>query len=188
MKTIVLLMMCIIAHFTLAQSVQKPVIGQYLSVQTGGLFENQYNSGGIRTFFEFQKDFSRHKQWAISYEHSTHFMDLATDHSNEIESNISALSCNYNYKIFLWKDKIFWTAGLGAGALHMNWDNNNKVGLIFNASLTLNLKITERIFIETAPLLVLFPFNRFYYSPIDIDIYKNMYAYTVVPIGIKIRL
>ncbi len=182
------LVLSLMANLAFAQNESKPVLNQYLSLQSGILAETQYNSAGIRTFFEFQQDITQHKQFSLSYEHSTHFMDLATDHSDEIKSNISALCANFNYKIFLWKDKIYWSAGIGAGAVHVNWDNNNKISKVVNANLTLNLKITDKIIIETAPLLILFPFNRIYYSPVNVGVYNNMYAFTSIPLGLKVRI
>ena len=188
MRTTLLLLLCLPTLISTAQTDSLPIQNQYLSFQLGGLLENQFNSAGVRIFFEYQKDITRHQQLSLSYEHATHLFDIATDHSNEIQSNLSFLNGNYLYKVFLWKDKIYWTAGLGAGIVHVNWEENNKIGFNLNASMTLNLKITDKITIETAPLLILFPFNRIYYSPLDIGVYQNMYPFTVVPLGIKFKL
>lgn len=160
----------------------------YLSVQSGILSENDYNSAGIRTFFEYQKDFGKNWQYAISYEHSRHFMDIATDHPNELKTNLSLLSVNCQYKLNLIPNRLFWTAGVGAGAVHINWEDEDKIGASLNASLTLNFRLSKKIYVETAPLTVLFPFNRVYFSPVNVENHQNFYAFTIIPIGVKVKL
>ncbi|QQS52630.1 MAG: hypothetical protein IPM71_07815 [Bacteroidota bacterium] len=159
----------------------------YLSFQSG-MIADAYNSLGVRTFFEYQKDIKKNWQFGISYEHSTHLGFFMTDQPYELNSNLSQLSINGYYKLNLIKDRLFWTGGLGFGALHVNWDNNNDFGATMNASLTLNIRITKRIYFESSPLIVLMPFNRVYYSPMDIDHFDNFYAFTFFPVGLKVKL
>jgi hypothetical protein len=101
---------------------------------------------------------------------------------------LSQLSINGYYKLNLFKDRLFWTGGLGIGALHVNWDDNDSFGATLNASLTLNIRVTKRIYVETSPLIVLMPFSRIYYSPMNIDHFDNFYAFTFFPIGLKVKL
>lgn len=159
----------------------------YLIFQTGFIYD-AYNSLGVRTFFEYQKDLKNNWQYGISYEHSRHFGFLMTDHLYDLNSNLSQLSLNGYYKLNLIKDRLFWTGGLGIGALHVNWDDNDSFGATINASLTLNIRITKRLYFETSPLIVLIPFNRIYYSPMNIDHFNNFYAITFFPFGIKVKL
>lgn len=159
----------------------------YLTFQTGFIVDG-YNSLGVRTFFEYQKDLKKNWQYGISYEHSRHFGFFMTDQLYDLNSNLSQLSINGYYKLNLIKDRLFWTGGLGIGALHVNWDDNDSFGATINASLTLNIRITKRLYFESSPLIVLMPFNRIYYSPMSIDHFDNFYAFTFFPFGIKVKL
>jgi hypothetical protein len=159
----------------------------YLTFQTGFIVDG-YNSLGIRTFFEYQKDLKKNWQYGISYEHSSHLGFFMTDQLYEINSNLSQLSLNGYYKLNLIKDRLFWTGGLGIGALHVNWQDNNSFGANINASITLNIRITKRLYFESSPLIVLMPFNRIYYSPMKIEHFDHYYSFTFFPFGIKVKL
>lgn len=187
MKAITLVVLGLMTNQLYSHSNEKLPKPNYLSIQTGGIVDG-YNSVGIRTFFEYQKDLKKNWQYGISYEHSRHYMRAATDFPNDLETNLSLLSLNGYYKLNLWKDKVFWTSGIGAGAVHADWKDNDRIGAAVNASLTLNIKVTKRIYIETSSLLILFPFNRVYYSTMNVESHKNFHAFTVLPIGLKIKL
>ncbi len=158
----------------------------YLSFQTG-FIQNGYNSLGIRTYFEYQKDIVKNWQWGISYEHSQHFGHIWSD-VRDLDTDVSLLSVNGYYKLQLVKDKFFFTAGLGVGVVHVNWDVNNDFGLTANASLTMNIRLSKRIYLESAPFLVLVPSNRVYYSPLNVEKFDNFVAFTLFPIGVKFKL
>lgn len=158
----------------------------YLTFQTG-LIQNGYNSLGIRTYFDYQKDLKKNWQWGISYEHDQHFGHLWSDVRN-LETNVSLLSLNGYYKLQLVRDKFFFTAGLGIGAAHVNWDNQNDFGLTANVSLTMNIRLSKRIYLESAPFFVLLPSNRVYYSPMNVEEFSDFWAFTLFPIGIKVKL
>jgi len=159
----------------------------YLTFQTGFIVDG-YNSLGVRTFFEYQKEIKNNWQYGISYEHSRRFGFFLTDQLYELNSNLSLISLNGYYKLNLIKDRVFWTGGLGAGAVHVNWDQNDSFGATVNASLSLNIRITKRIYFESSPLIVLMPFNRVYYSAVDAGPFDNFYAFTFFPFGIKVKL
>ncbi len=173
--------------FGFAQTLEKPRKTDYLTVQTGFIVDG-YNSVGIRTFFEYQKDIKNNWQYGISYEHSRHFGFFLTDQQYDLSSNLSQLSINGYYKLNLIKDRLFWTIGIGIGALHLNWEDKDSFGPTANASITLNIRITKRIYLESSPLIVFFPFNRIYYSPMNIEHFDSFYAFTFFPFGIKIKL
>ncbi|MEN8121575.1 MAG: hypothetical protein ABFS35_14575 [Bacteroidota bacterium] len=159
----------------------------YLTFQTGFIVDG-YNSLGIRTFFEYQKDIKKNWQYGISYEHSRHFGFFLTDQLYDLSTNLSLLNLNGYYKLNLIKDGLFWTAGLGVGAVHVNWGESDNFGATINLSLTLNIRITKRIYFESSPLIVLAPFNRVYLSTMDIDHFNNFYAFTFFPLGVKVKL
>jgi len=159
----------------------------YLAFQTGFIVDG-YNSLGIRTFFEYQKDLKKNWQFGISYEHSRHFGFFMTDQLYDLDSDLSQISLNGYYKLNLIKDRLFWTGGIGIGALHVNWDDNDGFGPTINASLTLNMRLTKRIYLEASPLLAFLPSNRVYYSPMNIDHFNDFYAFTFFPFGLKVKL
>jgi len=166
------------------EQVRKP---DYLSFQTG-LMVDRYNSLGIRTFFEYQKDIKGNWQYGISYEHSAHLTSAATDIPNSLSTNLSLMSLNGYYKLNLFRDRVFWTTGLGIGGVHANWEDRNKVGATINASMTLNIRMTKKLYFESSPLLVLLPSNRVYFSNMDADRYKSFYAFSFFPFGLKVKL
>lgn len=159
----------------------------YLTFQTG-MTVDCYNSLGLRTFFEYQKDLTGNWQYGISYEHSRHFAYAATDHLNELSTNLSLLSGNVYYKLNAIKDRVFWTTGIGLGIVHANWDDYDKIGGTINLSMTLNLKLSKRIYLETSPLIIILPANRFYYSTMNAATYESFYAVNIFPFGLKIKL
>lgn len=158
----------------------------YLSIQTGFNI-NRYNSFGIRTFFEYQKDLKNNWQFGISYEHTRHIGYLFTDLYGP-PTNLSQLNINGYYKFNLIKDRLFWTAGFGIGALHLNWDEQDRLGATINASLTLNIRVSKRIYIETSPLIILFPTNRIYYTPLKLESFNHFLSAPVLPIGLKVKI
>ena len=159
----------------------------YLAFQTGMTIDS-YNSLALRTFFEYQKDLKGNWQYGISYEHSRHFASAATDHLDELSTNLSLLSGNVYYKLNAIKDRIFWTTGIGLGVVHANWNDNDKIGGTINLSMTLNLKLSKRIYLETSPLIIILPANRFYYSTMNAATYESFYAVNIFPFGLKIKL
>jgi len=170
-----------------SQSLQQSNRKDYLTIQSGLLIDG-YNSLGVRTYFEYQKQIKNNWYYGISYEHSRHLGFALTDQLHELKSNNSLLNINGYYKLGVANDRLFWMAGAGMGALHTNWDDHDGFGISFNASITLNLKLSKRVYLETSPLIILLPVNRVYYSPMSIDHFNKFYAFTFFPIGIKVKL
>jgi len=187
-KCFIFLFLGLLSIKVFSQTDKEAIIkNDYLTFQTGFIVDG-YNSLGIRTFFEYQKDLKKNWQFGISYEHSRHFGFFLTDQLYDLNSNLSQLSFNGYYKLNLINDRLFWTGGLGCGVLHVNWDDSDRFGATINASLTLNIRITKRLYFESSPLIVLVPFNRIYYSPMNLDHFNNFYAFTFFPIGFKVKL
>jgi len=160
---------------------------QFLTAE-GGLIGNNYNSFGLRTFFEYQKQIKENWLYGISYEHSRHMFRMATDMPHSLESNVSLLSLNGYYSINLIKNRLFWLGGIGVGAVHAYWDESDYFGVAANASLTLNVRITKRFYITSSPLIVLMPMNRGYFSPMEVPNYKDFGAFTFFPFGVKVKI
>ncbi len=159
----------------------------YLSFQSGAFIDG-YNSMGVRAFFEYQKDLKKNWQYGISFEQTVHLYPAGQDFPNTLPASNTMLCYNHYYKLRLYKDRVFWTAGLGAGLVNVNWSGHNKIGPVVTGSFTLNIRITKRIFIETSPLIVLLPSNRGYYSPINVSGIPDFYGGSFFPIGFKVKL
>jgi len=186
-KLIIVFALVLIGFTANSQTQKDSCKAYYLTFQSGFMIDG-YNSMGVRTFFEYQKDFRRNWQIGISYEHSRHLGFAATDQLYELSTNLSLLSLNGYYKLNLIRNRLFWTAGFGIGAIHADWEDQDVFGATINASLTLNVRITKRIYIETSPLVVLIPINRVYFSTMDADHFNSFYAFTIFPVGIKVKL
>lgn len=159
----------------------------YLSVQTGFMYDG-YDAVGARLFFEYQKDLKNNWQYGVSLEQSKSFFTGGTDNPNSFPTNLTILCYNHYYKLKIYKDRVFLTSGLGAGVLNAYWKDNYKIGPTINASITLNVRLTKKVFLETSPLVVIMPFHRVYYSTINTAPFTNYYSITVFPIGLKIKL
>ncbi len=179
--------LCLTAINSHSQQVANKTKDSYLSFQSGASVNN-YNSFGARIFFEYQKDVSKKWQYGISFEQNVHLYRAATDHSNDLSSNVSLFCYNHYYKIKLYKDRFFWTTGLGAGMLNVNWDSKNKIGPVINASMTLNIRLNKKLYIETSPLIIFLPSNRGYFSPVKVSTYANYASFNFFPFGVKIKL
>jgi len=161
----------------------------YLCVETGFLMDN-YNSMGIRLFFEYQKDMKGNLAYGISFENSRHFREYGADYIDKYPTNLNLLSFNYYYKLNARKDKIFWLLGMGLGGVHVYRNENNdndKFGITLNLSLTVNIKISEKIYFESSPTIGLLP-NRAYFSTMNYETFNNFYAFSFIPLGVKVKL
>lgn len=170
-----------------SQTKEKQPKSSYLSVQTGFMYDG-YESLGARAFFEYQKDLKKNWQYGISFEQSISLFMGGTDNPNSFPTNLTILCYNHYYKLKIYKDRVFVTSGLGAGVLNAYWKDNYKIGPTINASITLNVRLNKKIFLETSPLVLIMPFHRVYYSTINTGPFTNYYSITVFPIGLKIKL
>nr|WP_321410430.1 hypothetical protein [uncultured Carboxylicivirga sp.] len=166
---------------------QSEIKDDYLAFQSGLIIDG-YNSLGVRTFFEYQKQIKNNWYYGISYEHTSHLGFFLTDQMYELNNNLSLLSINGYYKLKVASDQLFWLAGVGFGALHNNWDNHDKFGISANASITISIKLSKRMYIEASPLIAILPVNRVYYSPMNVNNFDHFYALTFFPFGIKVKL
>lgn len=199
MRYLIKILFLIISTYSYSQTNDSLRKSDFLTFETG-LIMDGYNSMGVRTFFEYQKDLRKNWQFGISYEHSRHLGFVATDQPYSLETNLSLLSTNCYYKINLIRNRIFWTIGLGFGVVHADWEqlndydtyaelvHKNSFGATTNISISLNLRITKRIYIVTSPLIVFMPTNRAYFSTMNTDHFKNFYAVTFFPFGLKFKL
>jgi hypothetical protein len=105
-----------------------------------------------------------------------------------LPTNLGLLSLNGYYKLNLLKDKVFWNAGAGIGFGHAYWENSDKIGYALNASLTLNIKLSKRIYFESSPMAFLLPTSRVYYSPVNVEGHSNFYAISFLSLGVKVKL
>jgi hypothetical protein len=82
----------------------------------------------------------------------------------------------------------FWNAGAGIGFVHAYWGNSDKIGYAFNASLTLNIKLSNRIHLESSPMAIILPTSRVYYSPMNVEGYSDFFAISFLSLGAKVKL
>ena len=189
---VALIMVVIGSHLFAEEKERKP---DYLSLQSGTTINN-YNSMGLRLALEYSKDIKNNWQYGLLYEHSTYLYMASTDGTFDFASDMSLLSFNLYYKLHLKKDKLFWTTGLGLGVVHVSrvdskdylWAESNRFSGAINYSLTLNVKLFKRVYLEASPLVILFPVNRVYYSPMDFNTFDVLYAANLFPFGIKVKL
>ena len=186
-KYILLLFLSLNSLLSWCQESSKPGKNSYISLQSGGIIDN-YNTTGVRVFMEYQHDIKKNLLYGISFEQSMPLYSSSTDFTNELSSRLSILSLNGYYTLHFWKDKIFWTGGLGVGAVYADWDKGNQLGAAINGSLTLNFKITKNLYLETMPVIFVVPTNRIYFSTMNAESHSNFYAFNVIPLGIKFKL
>ncbi len=184
-KITILLLSFIFVHYSYSQKLDKE---QYIVVKTGFLANNT-NSLGIRTFFEYQKDFSNKIFYGISFDHSNYFGRMMTDYY-PTPRNLDIINYNVYYKINIFKEKVYWTVGLGAGVFHAYWKNENNYGVVANIDAALNIKLTKNITLQADPVPIPIIINRFYISPNSIINGKDnwMASLAYFGYGVKIKL
>lgn len=123
----------------------------------------------------------------MSFEGTAHFTEWATD-TRSVHSNLNHLLFNGYYRINLVTDKIYWDCGLGLGGTRVFWNENNKFGLTASASMTLNIRLGPNVLLQTSPLIILMPINRVYVSAISMNENNALWAYAILPFGVKIRV
>lgn len=191
MKYLILTLFIVIVtgKFLIAQTTDADEKDDFISVQTGSVIDD-CNSIGIRLFLEYQKDMKGNWQYGISFETSRHFRKGGMEYADWLPTNLNLLSLNYYYKLNPRSKSVIWTAGLGIGGVHVYWDGNNdndQFGITVNVSFTASIKFSQKIYLECSPSIALLP-NRLYYSTMDIESFNNFYAYTFLPLGLKIKL
>lgn len=184
---LILILLCAVSATEIFSQEEQPFRKpDYLSFQSG-LVLDSYASVGIRTYFEFQKEIATNRSYGISFENTRHYGTLP-DIRDALATNLNLLSFNGYYRLNLIKDKAFWNAGAGIGIVHVFFDDTDKLGYVFNASLTLNIKLSKRIYFETSPLFILLPTSRVYYSPMNLQRYNDFFALSFLSFGIKTKL
>lgn len=162
---------------------------QYLTVESG-LSIDRLNSLGLRTFIEYQKNLKNNWHYGISYDHTERMGYAATDIYPQEKTNFDLLSFNSYYHLNALKNRIFWSAGIGAGIAHIYWNDfrEHKFRPTVNASFTLNVRVYKGFYLTSSPLILIIPVNRFYFAPFGSNNFKNYFATTFFPFGIKFKL
>ncbi|WP_207428538.1 hypothetical protein [Pedobacter sp. SYSU D00535] len=158
---------------------------RYIQFETGFLADS-YNSIGVRTFFEYQKNSSAKRRFGISYDHSRHLGAWGLHREVDIPTNLSMLSFNYYFVKPLVKQQLQLETGIGAGAVHAYWDNhNNYFGAALNVSISLDVRMGDRLYLRFSPLLVT---NRAYFGLVNNEEKKSVNVFTGLPLGLKFKL
>ncbi|HKL02683.1 MAG TPA: hypothetical protein VJ911_03370 [Cryomorphaceae bacterium] len=191
MKTIVFFQLCLwlslIAKSNQAEG-QGDSTSHYLTASFGFNYNN-YHSLGARIYFDYSKEFLKNWQWSISYEQTHHVGEFAApEESESLHVSHSILSGNIYRKVPLWKDKIFWRLGVGAGLIHAFWDRSNRFGPSVNISAGLHIKVFPNVWITTSAIPFLFPTNRFTYAPLRITGFNDFKSGSVFNFGFQFRV
>jgi len=175
------------SYITANAQVEEPLRANYLSAETG-LAATNFKVAAFRYAFEYQKDINRNWQYGIAYERMQSMGDtwFLLHHGEQLKSSQSILSVNAYYKLFPKSKRVHLSPGLGVGIIHMNWGETNKVRLAINASLTVNVRVSNRVYLQFSPAFVLG--NRAYFSPFKYAGFNYFFSYNVIPFGVKVRL
>ncbi len=158
----------------------------FIAIQTGFSIDNN-NSFGVRLYLEFQKEWTPRWSYGVSFEGTAHFGEFATD-TRSMPTSLNHLLFNVYYRVNLNKDKIYWDCGLGLGGSRAFWSVNNKFGLTSSASITLNIRLGPNVLLQASPLVILAPVNRAYASKISMNENSRLWAFAILPFGVKIRV
>ncbi len=163
---------------------------KYIKIHTG-LMTDSYNSAGPRLYFEYLSEFKERPKWSwgISMENKWHAVELISDLYAPPNVNSNIVSFKVHYQVNLIKQNVFWDVNLGAGFIHLFWDENHTLQPSVNIGITLNVKLSPNVYLETAPLLILLPVSDIYFSTSRAYKAHTGYAqFTILPIGIKIKI
>ena len=158
-----------------------------LSFQTG-LVMDAYNSAGLRVSFEYQEQIRNNWYYGILYENKRHLFKPGTDNPNSYPANSNLLCMNGYYMLKIWKDRVYFSSGIGIGIIHLFWDGVDQLAPVATANLTLNIKLFKGLWIETSPLVIFPPVDRGYFALCRGYHHQYYAAMTFFPIGFKVAL
>lgn len=121
------------------------------------------------------------------FEHTRYDIDEFSNLKPDIPANTFILAERFGYRFELWNDRISWNFGLAAGVSYLHWNEDNLLMPIFLADISLNIRLTKRLYIETAPLIIFSPISTFYYSFRNYDEYTDYYGINMFPIGLRYK-
>ncbi len=168
---------------------------RFINVQTGFIGDN-YNSAGIRFKTEYSKQIKRKRNWYLGtlfemklhqFEHTQYDIDEFSNHKPDIPANTFILAERFAYRFELWNDRISWNFGLAAGVSYLHRHEVNLLMPIFLAEISLNIRLTKRLYIETAPLIIFPPISTIYYSFRNYDEYTDYYGINMFPVGLRYK-
>ncbi len=168
---------------------------QSIRIHTGLMFDN-YNSGGPRLFFEYQRqlpDKLRKFYWGVGYETRTALFRPATDIYNPPELFTQNLSANFHYHQYIWKNRIMWDFGIGPSAAYAHTDTEHYLLSGLHLGGYIGFRISPTIYLETAPALFIpFASDVYVYGPkayrTSFSGYGYYMQYSVLPLGLRFRL
>ncbi|MGL4629973.1 MAG: hypothetical protein ACRCVT_02110 [Leadbetterella sp.] len=158
---------------------------RFLNIQTGIGFDN-FNSAGIRFRLEYSKQLKKKLYYGTLFEMKKNQYRHTTDYYPIYPANTFILAEKIGYRFELWRDRIAWNVGLAAGVAYLQWPKHNLLRPIAVADATLNIRITKKLYLETAPLIIILPVSTFYFSFIGYKEYDN-YGGISVPIGLRYK-
>ncbi len=166
---------------------------RFLNFQTGFIGDN-YNSAGIRFKTEYSKQINRN--WYLGtlfemklhqFQHTQYDTDEFINLKPDIPANTFIVAERLGYRFELWNERISWNFGLAVGVSYLHWHEDNLLMPIFLADISLNIRLTKRLYIETAPLIIFPPISTFYYSFRNYDDYSDYYGINMFPIGLRYK-
>ncbi len=165
---------------------------QYFSLQSGIMGDN-FNSTGVRLKLEYFREIKDNFQFGISSDNKMYLYEqLKVDSATaskypSLHDNTNMLNANLYYRFSILHDRINWQFGFGYGVAYLYWKGDKIVCPVMNINATINLRITKRIYFETAPLIILFPYSIYYYSSINYKNYTHYSCSNMFPVGLKIK-
>lgn len=168
----------------------------------GGLIHDTYNSGGVRLMVQYQHRIknTRHWFWGLGYDSKLAMYRPATDIYNPPELNTQNISVNLHYQRFIWKNRIGWDLGAGPALVLATENQRYRIRSLplygMHLSANLNIRLTRKIYFQTAPLLFI-PFGSDFYLlgpqayPSPAPGYSRIRAYlqySVIPLGLRFEL
>lgn len=163
----------------------------YFKFQSGLLFDS-YNNNALRLYYEYNCDFknSKHWAWGVASEHKWYMARVWTDDYSNPKLNSNSFTYNIHYKVFAFKDKLFWDVYSGAGFVHMFNDNKKSYQAVGTFGITLNVKLSKRIYFETAPLIIFPPISQVSVSNNQLGNKPGglFVQFTFIPFGLMIKL
>jgi hypothetical protein len=163
---------------------------RYLKIQSGFIWDIN-NSFGPRVGFELMKSFKNKERLfsGVGIESKWHLIEAATDLYEPPDLNTINITYSIHYIQPFAKDKLFWDASAGMGAIYLFGEGKSSLQPSLSLGLSLNFKLSKSIVFETAPLLIIPPISKVIFSPNRLYEEKQTYTqFTFVPIGLTIKL
>ncbi len=159
----------------------------YVFARTAYMFDN-YNSVGVWGSIGGLKKIKNKHFIGINLDFKKHLYEGATDFEIRPLLDTKSVKISYHYLVNIWRNKIYWDIGIGAGIMNLS---NSKISKVLPTATLINyldIHLSKRIILELPSLLIFNPANTVNITPNKLFKTQPLYVqYTFFSCGFKYK-